>query len=173
MKNKLDKHEKERLSNRIVFFSSCVILYALLVLFIKNMAYNTGTVEGALALMEILVIVSLAGAMGCAAWSAYKEKKGYYLYSGMFLFVAASMTLVRYINSVPDDRAFSVIFTALAIAFVLGQAYYYLKVGSFFEKNFVKIIYIAVVICAVLFLVIMSLPKDTIMNILYCLTAWI
>ena len=78
MNNRLTKQEKESLDNRIVFSSVALILYALLLAFVQRMSSSPVTVNGALAFVEILRWIALAGAMGCAAWSAYKEKKGFF-----------------------------------------------------------------------------------------------
>ena len=79
MKNQIGKQEREQLGNRIVLISSVTFLYGLLLLFIQKMAESSMTVNGALAFIQILRWVSLAGAMLCAAWSAYKEKRAFFI----------------------------------------------------------------------------------------------
>ena len=99
MKNKLTKQEKERLGNKMVFFSSVTLSYALLLLFIQKMASSSLTVNGAISLISLLRWASLCGAMGCAAWSAYKEKKGFFLYCAMCIFVFFSTTILLFVNA--------------------------------------------------------------------------
>ena len=108
MKNGLTKQDKEKLSNRIVLLSSFIILYALLLMFFRRMCSFSSTVLGAITFMDFLKWISLVGAMVCAAWSAYKDRKGYYLYSGMFLFVFLSMQIIR--SPLQDNRAYSISF---------------------------------------------------------------
>ena len=81
--------------------------------------------------MDILKWTSLAGAMLCAAWSAYKDRKGYYIYTGMCLYVFLSMQIIR--SPLQDNRAYAISFAGLAIAFVLAQVYYALVSHRKFE----------------------------------------
>lgn len=143
MKNRLSKQEKERLDNKIVFFSSVTFLYALLLLFIQRMSADSMTVNGAIAFIEILRWAALAGAMICAAWSAYKEKKGFFLYCAMCIFVFFSTTVIRYCTSYGSTRPYLINYGALAAIFVMAQIYYTLKVRGKFEKKLVKNLYIA------------------------------
>ena len=129
MNNKLTKQEKEKLSNKTVFFSSVTISYAILLLFIQKMSMSSLTVNGAVSLISLLHWCSLCGAMGCAAWSAYKEKKGFFLYCAMCIFVFFSTTVLK---NVSDTRAYPINYIALAVAFVMAQVYYALKVRNKF-----------------------------------------
>ena len=153
IQNKLNKQEKEKLSNRIVLLSSFTILYGMLLLFFERMCSYSATVLGALTFMEYLMWGSLLGAMGCAAWSAYKEKKGYYLYSGMLLFVFLSMLVVLKINSLPDNRAYLLCYMALAAAFIMAQVYNVLKASGKFAGKF-KISFLIVIFLILLLLVV-------------------
>lgn len=140
MKTQFSKQDKERLSNRTVFFTTCVLLYGLLLLFIEKMMSNMATFEGALGLIGILRWTSLAGAMLCAIWSAYKEKKGFYLYCAMCLYVFLSSFTLQYIYR---DTAFLLNYVAVGAAFVMGQAYYYLKVaGKLNHGHIIRKLYI-------------------------------
>ena len=134
IQNKLNKQEKEKLSNRIVLLSSFTILYGMLLLFFERMCSYSATVLGALTFMEYLMWGSLLGAMGCAAWSAYKEKKGYYLYSGMLL-------------------AYLLCYMALAAAFIMAQVYNVLKASGKFAGKF-KISFLIVIFLILLLLVV-------------------
>ena len=118
MNNRLTKQEKEKLSNKTVFFSSVTISYALLLLFIQKMASYSLTVSGAVSLISILRWGALCGAMGCAAWSAYKEKKGFFLYCAMCIFVFFSTTVLIFVS---DNRAYPANYAALAVEFVIAQ----------------------------------------------------
>ena len=156
MKSKLTKQDKEKLSNKTVFFTSCALLYALLLLFIEKMASSSITVEGAVALIQFLRWASLAGAMFCAAWSAYKEKKGFFLYCSMFLYVFVSTLVLHY---VPGDRAYLVNYIAMGVAFAAGEAYYYLKVAGYLNKGGKGIkFFTAACVFAVLLLAVACLP---------------
>lgn len=137
MKNKLSKQEKERLDNKIVFFSSVTILYALLLLFIQKMSTDPMTVNGALAFIEILRWVALVGAMGCAAWSAYKEKKGFFIYCSACIFVFLSTTVIRYCTKFGSYKPFYINYLALGVIFVMSQIYYYLKLHNKFQSKVV------------------------------------
>lgn len=138
MRNKISKQEKERLDNKIVFFSSVTFLYALLLLFIQRMSANSMTVNGALAFIEILRWVALGGAMICAAWSAYKEKKGFFLYCAMCIYVFFSTTVIRYCTSRGSTRPYLINYGALAVVFVMAQIYYALKVRGKFDNKVVR-----------------------------------
>lgn len=154
MKKILTKQEKERLSNKTVFFSSVTISYALLLLFIQKMSRSSMTVEGAVTLISLLRWTSLFGSLACAAWSAYKEKKGFFLYCAMCIFVFFSTTVLIFVN---DTRAYPANYIALAAAFVMAQVYYSLKVRGLFESR-VRIAFIAVSALVVAGLVIFCLP---------------
>ncbi len=130
MRNKITKQEKERLGNKLVFFSSVTISYALLLLFIQKMASSDLTVSGALSLISLLRWTSLCGAMACAAWSAYKEKKGFFLYCAMCIFVFFSTTVLLFMDA---PKAFPINYIALAIAFVMAQIYYTLRIKGKFS----------------------------------------
>lgn len=138
MKNKISKQEKERLDNKIVFFSSVTFLYALLLLFIQRMSADSMTVNGALAFIEILRWAALGGAMLCAAWSAYKEKKGFFLYCAMCIYVFFSTTVIRYCTSRGSARPYLINYAALVAVFVMAQIYYALKVRGKFENKLVR-----------------------------------
>ena len=64
------------------------------------------------------------------------------------------------------------IFIALAIAVVLGQAYYYLTAGGLFGKKVIKILYLAVCIGSVVILVVASLPDTIFAKIMQTLLFW-
>ena len=156
MKNRLTKQEKEKLGNKTVFFSSVTISYALLLLFIQKMASSSLTVNGAVSLISLLRWSSLCGAMACAAWSAYKEKKGFFLYCAMCIFVFFSTTVLVFVS---DNRAYPVNYVALAIAFVLAQVYYALKVRGFFEGK-IKTAFLAVCIILIAILAFFCMPQS-------------
>lgn len=161
MKNKLTKQEKERLSNKMVFFSSVTLSYALLLLFIQKMASSSLTVNGAVSLISLLRWSSLCGSMACAAWSAYKEKKGFFLYCAMCIFVFFSTTILIFVS---DNRAYPINYIALAAAFVLAQIYYALKIRGKFEGS-VKNAFIAVSFLAIAVLAIGCLPTQFWMSV--------
>ncbi len=151
MKNDFTKQDKEKLSNRIVLLSSFIILYALLLMFFRRMCSFSSTVLGAITFMDFLKWISLAGAMVCAAWSAYKDRKGYYLYSGMFLFVFLSMQIIR--SPLQDNRAYMIAYLGLLIAFVLTQVYYALKIRRKYEGGW-KIAFLSVTFVSIAILVV-------------------
>lgn len=151
MKTQLSKQEKERLSNKTVLFTTCILLYGLLLLFIKQMMSNSATVLGALSLIGIVRWTSLGGAMVCAIWSAYKEKKGFYLYCAMCLYVFLSSFTIQFINPI---KSFPINYLALGCAFVLAQAYYYLKAaGKLRRGNIIGKLFIGVCVLAAAMLV--------------------
>ena len=156
MKNKLTKQEKERLSNKIVFFSSVTISYALLLLFIQKMSMSSLTVNGAVSLIDLLWWSSICGAMGCAAWSAYKEKKGFFLYCAMCIFVFLSTTVLKNVNA---SRSYPINYIALTAAFIMAQIYYMFKVRGSFQGR-IKNIFIAVSILIVAVLALGCLPSE-------------
>lgn len=156
MKNKLTKQEKERLSNKTVFFSSVTISYALLLLFIQKMASSSMTVNGAVALISLLRWSALCGAMACAAWSAYKEKKGFFLYCAMCIFVFFSTTVLIFVD---DPRAYPINYIALAAAFVMAQVYYAIKVRNKFEGH-IKNAFIAVCVLIIAILALCCIPPQ-------------
>ena len=150
MKTKLNKQEKEKLDSKIVFLSSIIILYALLLLFIQRMSMFSITVNGAIAFVEILRWASLAGAMACAAWSAYKEKKGFFLYCVVCIFVFLSTTVLLFCTKRSSNAAYLLNYGALIAAFVMTQVYYVLKSSNRFQNKIAKNIFIA--LCAIMVL---------------------
>lgn len=151
--------QQEKISNRIVLLSSFIILYALLLMFFRRMTSSTATVLGAITFMEFLKWVSLAGAMLCAAWSAYKDRKGYYLYSGMCLYVFLSMQIILS-NPLNDTRkCYAVCYAGLAAAFVLTQAYSILSSKRKFAGKW-KIAFLAVLFSSIAVLAVATMePK--------------
>ena len=161
MKNGLSKQEKESLDNKIVFASSAIFLYAMLLAFLQQMSLAPATVEGALAFIKILRWTALAGAMGCAAWSAYKEKKSVFLYCVTCLYIFVSTNTVTLCKD--SVRAYLLNYAMLAVMFVLVQLFYFFKVKGLFNKKAVKIAFIAVCILAILAYVagwVFNLPED-------------
>ena len=106
------------------------------------MSANSMTVNGALAFIEILRWVALGGAMLCAAWSAYKEKKGFFLYCAMCIYVFFSTTVIRYCTSRGSARPYLINYGALAVVFVMAQIYYALKVRGKFDNKVVRGIFL-------------------------------
>ena len=147
MKTHFSKQEKERLSNKSVLFTTCVLLYALLLLFIEKMISHSATVLGALSLISIVRWAALGGDMLCAIWSAYKEKKGFYLYCGMCLYVFLTSFTIQFIQ---PGVSFFLNYVALGVAFVFGQAYYYLKVAGLLERGKkMRVIYFILCVLAI------------------------
>ena len=155
MKTKLTKQDKESLSNKTVFFSSVTISYALLLLFIQKMASSSLTISGAVALISLLRWSSLCGAMACAAWSAYKEKKDFFLYCAMCIFVFFSTTVLIFVN---DNRAYPINYIALAFAFVMAQIYYALKIRGKFEFKIIKNVFVGICIAFIAVLALGCFP---------------
>ena len=142
IKNEMVKQEKEKLDNRVVLVSSVTLLYGLLLLFLQKMAESSMTVNGAVAFIEIMRWVSLGGAMLCAAWSAYKEKRGFFVYCGICIYIFLSTTVVLCCGK--HGKAFLINYLALIGVFVLTQVYYILKSHNYYGKKLVKIGFIAV-----------------------------
>lgn len=152
MKNGLSKQEKESLDNKIVFTSSAVFLYGILLAFIQQMSQSPITVNGALAFIKILRWAALAGAMVCAAWSAYKEKKSVFIYCVTCLYIFISTTTLTLCTQYGSDRPYFINYAMLAVTFILLQLYYYFKAKGFFNKKAVKVAFItACVLVAVMF----------------------
>ena len=157
MSNKLDKNEKEALDNRIVLFSSVIIIYALLLLFVKQMADSSVTVSGAVAFMAILRWTALVGAMACAAWSAYKENFGFFSYCGICIYVFFSTSVLLFCNN--HGRAYKINFLALAVTFVLVQIYNVLKCNGAYGKKAVKILFWCICLAALIFFAVLSIVE--------------
>ncbi len=150
MKNGLSKQEKESLDNKIVFTTSAIVLYAILLAFIQQMSQSPVTVNGALAFMKILKWVSLAGAMVCAAWSAYKEKKSVFIYCATCLYIFISATTIKYCTKISSDFPYVLNYIMLAVVFVLVQLYYFSKTKGLLNKKPVKVAFAAACIIAAL-----------------------
>lgn len=144
MKNSLSKQEKESLDNKIVFTSSAIVLYAMLLAFIQQMSQSPTTVNGALAFIKILKWVALAGAMLFAAWSAYKEKKSVFTYCVTCLYIFISTTTLTLCTQYGSDRPYLINYAMLAVTFVLVQLYYYFKSKGLLNKKPMKIAFITV-----------------------------
>ena len=140
MKSNLTKQEKEHLDNKIVFVSSAIFLYAMLLAFVQQMSLSVHTVNGALAFIKLLKYVALVGAMGCAAWSAYREKKSFFVYCVMCIFIFFSTTVIQV--STARISPYVINYVLLAAMFVLTQVFYAIKIRSGFEKKGVKIAFI-------------------------------
>lgn len=153
MKEKIRKQDKEKLDNSTMVLTLIILLYGLLLLFIQKMSYNSITVNGALAFIQIMRWAALAGAMLCAAWSAYKEKKSFFLYCGICIYVFLSTTVLIALPS--NNAAYLINFAALGIAFVLNQVYYYLNLSAKIKSKTVKLAFI--IVCAVLFAAVAAL----------------
>ncbi len=156
MKNKITKQEKERLGNKLVFFSSVTLSYALLLLFIQKMASSTMTVNGAISLISLLRWTSLCGAMACAAWSAYKEKKGFFLYCAMCIFVFFSTTVLLFVNA---SKSYPANYAALIAAFIMAQFYYTLRIKGKFEGA-VKKVFVIISFIIIAALTVFCLPDS-------------
>lgn len=148
MKNSLSKQEKESLGNKIVFTSSAIILYAILLAFIQQMSQSPVTVNGALAFIKILKWVALAGAMVCAAWSAYKEKKSVFVYCITCLYIFISTTTLTHCTAYGSDRPYFINYAMLVVTFVLLQLYYYLKAKGLLGKKAFRVAFATVCIVA-------------------------
>lgn len=153
MKHKLCKQDKELLDNRIVLISSITFLYAILLVFIQKMAESSLTVNGALAFIQIVRWVALAGALICAAWSAYKEKRSFFIYCGICIYIFLSTTILLYCGR--HGKAYYINYLAIGLAFVMTQVYYVLKAKCKFEKKLVRTLFLAV--CIILTVLIAAL----------------
>jgi len=153
MNKTLTRQEREKLNNRIVFLSSITVLYAILLAFIQKMMSSTLTVNGAFAFLQILRWGALGGSMLCAAWSAYKEKKEFFTYCGICIYVFFSTTIILFCVKNGTNKPFYINYVSLAVVFVLIQVYSYLKSRDLFKKKSVKLTFISV--CA-LFAVIVA-----------------
>lgn len=148
MKTTLNKQEREKLSNRVVFLSSITILYAILLAFIQRMMASTLTVNGAFAFLQILRWCALGGSMLCAAWSAYKEKKDFFTYCGICIYVFFSTTIILFCVKNGTNKPFFINYGSLAAVFCLIQVYSSLKLRGMFSKKGVRIAFLSV--CGVL-----------------------
>lgn len=157
MKVKINKQEKESLDNKIVFFSSAIFLYALLLAFIQRMSAEAITVNGAIAFIQILRWSALAGAMVCAAWSAYKEKKSFFAYCAACLFVFLSTTVLLFCTRRSSASAYMINYAALVFMFVLGQLYYQLRIRGLMNKKVIKNLFIAVCVLGIIALAVVSI----------------
>ncbi len=122
MKQKV-RQESERFSDKAVLLSTFIILYVFLLMLLQRMSQSTLTVVGANAFTNILFGVSIAGAMICAAWAAYKERKGMLTYCGVFVFILWSTVVIKFCGH-PASSAYALIYAGLAAAFVYIQVYY-------------------------------------------------
>ena len=157
MKNNASKQELEKLDNKIVFLTSVILIYAILLIFIQKMAENSMTVTGAIAFIQILRWTALGGAMACAAWSAYKENFGFFIYCGICLYVFLSTTILLYCGN--HGKAYLINYGALVIAFIFNQIYSILKRKKLFEKKIIKIGFLAACILAVLLVAAVSIAQ--------------
>lgn len=148
--------QQEKINNRIVLLSSFIILYALLLMFFRRMTSSSTTVLGAITFMEFLKWASLVGAMVCAAWCAYKDRKGYYLYTGMCLYVFLSMQIIRSNPLNDDNKAYAICYVGLAVAFVLTQAYSILSSKRKFSGGW-KIAFLAVLFSSIIVLAVATM----------------
>ncbi len=156
MKNRISKQQKESFDNKIVFVSSAVFLYAMLLMFIQKMSADAITISGAFAFIEILRWVALIGAMGCAAWSAYKEKKSFFIYCAMCLFIFLSTTVLKFCTERSSNFAYYINYATLAALFVMVQVFGILYVRGLFEKKAVKAVFVTVSIIGVIGVVLIS-----------------
>ncbi len=157
MKNNVRKQELEKLDNKIVFLTSVILIYAILLIFIQKMAENSMTVTGALAFIQILRWTALGGAMVCAAWSAYKENFGFFIYCGICLYVFLSTTILLYCGN--HGKAYLINYGALVIAFIFNQIYSILKRKNLFEKKIVKIGFLIACVLAALLVAAVSIAQ--------------
>ncbi len=157
MKNNASKQELEKLDNKIVFLTSVILIYAILLIFIQKMAENSMTVTGAIAFIQILRWTALGGAMACAAWSAYKENFGFFIYCGICLYVFLSTTILLYCGN--HGKAYLINYGALVISFIFNQIYSILKRKNLFEKKIIKLGFLAACALAILLIAAVSIAQ--------------
>ncbi len=146
------KESAEQLSNSIVTLTAVIILYALLLLFLQKMSENTATILGAVAFEQILFWGGIIGAMVCAAIGAYKEKKGFFIYCGIFVYIFWSMTVIQYCGAMGSDKAYLLVYISLAVAFVIVQLYGILVGrGKMYSKRAFTVFSVAAIIIFLLF----------------------
>ncbi len=133
------RQERERLSDAAVLVTSLAVLYAILLLFLQNMGMSGPTAMGALTFEKILFWGSIAGAIFFAVWAAYKERKGLMLYTGIFLFVLWTITIILYGGNVTPK--FALVYASILIAVVLFHIGIRLRAA---EKNMT----VFIIVCA-------------------------
>lgn len=121
------KREAERFSDKAVHMTLLTVLYAFLLMFLQKMSNSSTTVLGAQAFIKILFWGSVIGAMICAIWGAYKENKGMFTYSGIFVYILWSMAVIQYCGTMGAQKAYSLVYLSLFAAFVLTQFYYAMR----------------------------------------------
>ncbi len=142
MKRKLTRQEQESLDNKIVFSSTAIFLYALLLAFTQRMELSPATVLGAQAFIEILWWVALAGSMICACWGAYKEKRSFFFYCGACVFVFLSTTVLRFCTERSSTAPYTINYFALIAMFAIIQAYYFLKSRKLLDTKWIRVAFL-------------------------------
>ncbi len=143
------RDKNEQLSGKAVMLTALTVFYALLMLFLQNMSKSSQTVLGAQAFIQILFWGSIIGAMACAAWGAYKEKKSFFTYCGVFVYILWSMVVIQYCGIMGTDKAYMLVYISLAIIFVLIQVFSFLASRGSFKSR--KVLAAFTVVSAVLF----------------------
>ncbi len=142
--NKAERNETDRLSDKAVLLTALTILYAFLLLFLQWMSRDIITIPGAMAFTKILFWGSIIGAMACAAWGAYREKKAMFLYSGIFVYILWSMAVILRCGNMGADKAYALVYLSLIAAFILIQLYFGLRSSGKMQSKKSKIIFTVV-----------------------------
>ena len=149
--NSQRRAETERLSNRVMTVTAGAILYALLMIFLQSMSRSSLTILGAQAFIQLLFWGSIVGAMVCAAVGAYKEKKSFFTYCGIFVYILWSMTVVQYCGTMGSNKAYALVYVSLLAIFVMSLVFSVLVGNGKFRNKQVMTVF--TVIAIVLFVV--------------------
>lgn len=118
-KNSIDTALRQKAENNITIVICSIILYALIMFSVDAMANNSATVLSAHFIRYTLMFAGIIGAMGIAAYSAYKSNKHILKYAFMCLFISVSTAGILYCS--PWGSRISVL--GLIIAFIFTCIY--------------------------------------------------
>lgn len=170
-KNNDIRARNERLTDKAVLLSALIILYGILILFLQSMGYNSLTVSGAVTFVRILFWGSIVGAMIFAALAVYRERRELMLYSGIFIYILWTTTVL--LRTGNWNYAFTIVYISLVAAFILVHVNIWLRKSGRFEKLAPRVIFVivAALVLAALSLVSLSLRIGIMQNMYYNITS--
>lgn len=133
-KPKKDAALQKRAENNIAIVNCGIVFYALILITINAMIFNTENfAAGANSFRFILIIAGAVAAMLIAAYAAYKSNKSLLKYSLMCVFVSFSQWAILRCNA--TGWGSRITYIALAIAFIFNCIYAFMTDKNIYYPN--------------------------------------
>lgn len=145
-KKSFDTAMQKKAENNITIFNCSIILYALILFVVHSMSQSSATIEGAVTIRRVLMLAGIVGAMGIAAYSAYKSNKSLFKYSLMCLYVSVSTAGILYcapwgLRATVIGLVAAFVFTCVYAALTDKKIYYSSKKARTIFKSAIAVVY--------------------------------